>query len=164
VDEKANAMLDISIEPLRTEEIQQSCELVERVFHDNVAQLFSDEGVKEFMKYCTVDEMTKRMELGAVSMAARSAGRMVGLAHVVDLSHIAWFFVDTALHGKGVGRSLFDAALTAVRERNPNLKRLTVNASPNSIGFYERLGFEPTGKETMKNGIRFLPMACHVAS
>ena len=156
-------MADITIEPLTVAEIGQGCELVERIFREHVAPLYSDEGVREFMKFCTTDEMAKRMEDGAITMAARTAGRLVGLVHIRELSHIALFFVETALQRKGLGRKLFNAALTLVREKNPDLEMLTVNSSPNSVVFYERLGFKPTGEETTVNGIRFRPMAYPVS-
>jgi GNAT superfamily N-acetyltransferase len=156
-------MTDITIEPLNKSEIPQSCELVERVFREHVAPLYPDDGVIEFMKFCTTDEMAKRIEDGAITMAARSAGRLVGLIHIIDLSHIAWFFVDTALQGKGIGRNLFNAVLEQLQEQRPDLENLTVNSSPNSIGVYERLGFKPSGPETTVNGIRFRPMAYPVS-
>ncbi len=41
----------------------------------------------------------------------------------------------------------------------PGVRELTVNASPNAVLAYERLGFTPAGPEQTVNGIRFIPMA-----
>jgi GNAT superfamily N-acetyltransferase len=158
------SMNHISIEPMTVSDIESCRDLVERVFRKNVAPLYSDQGVREFMKYCNVQEMATRMELGALTLTAGSAGRIVGLAQIVERSHIALFFVETELHRKGIGRKLFETALTMIRERSPDLEMLTVNSSPNSIVVYERLGFRPTGEETTTNGIRYLPMAYDLSS
>ena len=149
----------IPIELLTASEIPSACELVERVFRENVAPLYSDEGISEFLSYCVTDELASRIESGSIGAIARCDGRIVGLIEIKQLSHIALLFVDTAFHGRGVGRKLFNAALEFLAERNPELEKLTVNSSPNSVGFYERLGFGPTGEETTTNGIRYLPMA-----
>ena len=48
--------------------------------------------------------------------------------------------VLTLTHGKGVGRTLMESALAAIRERLPS-HLIYVNAQEHAKGFYEKLGF-----------------------
>lgn len=48
--------------------------------------------------------------------------------------------VLTLTHGKGVGRTLMESALEAIREKLPT-HLIYVNAQEHAKGFYEKLGF-----------------------
>ena len=63
--------------------------------------------------------------------------------------------MDTPLQRRGIGRGLLAAAFPALAHGMP--PRVTVNAAPNSLAAYRRLGFRATGPEQVKNGIRSCP-------
>ena len=68
--------------------------------------------------------------------------------------HIALFFVDPAVHRKGIGRGLFQAYLAA-----GGRGRVTVHSSPYAVEVYRHLGFSPTAGERLSpDGIRYTPM------
>lgn len=52
-------------------------------------------------------------------------------------------YVAPSVNGRGVGRELVVACETAARETG--CARLELNATPNAIGFYQRLGYQARG-------------------
>lgn len=80
---------------------------------------------------------------GCVLVAYDDDGRLLGVAAIdamlaertFDLSRL---FVEPSAIRTGVGRTLFDAAVTLARERGGT--RLSILSDPFAVGFYERLG------------------------
>ena len=55
--------------------------------------------------------------------------------------------IDQAQQGKGYGRAVIGLALLAAREwGKPRLVASVSNVLHSNIGFYEKLGFRPTGR------------------
>jgi GNAT superfamily N-acetyltransferase len=53
--------------------------------------------------------------------------------------------VDPAYQGRGIGRHVLDAAVTAAQEAGAPL--LWANGRTSALGFYELLGWKPVGEE-----------------
>jgi len=68
-------------------------------------------------------------------------------------SHITLFFVDEDYHRQGIGRRLFEAALSDTAG-----PMITVNASPYAVAVYRKLGFVSVKGEQVTDGIRYTPM------
>ena len=67
--------------------------------------------------------------------------------------HIGGFFVDADYHRRGIGKRLFEAM------RQDYAKQVfTVNSSPYAVEVYSHLGFVPTDKEQIADGLRYTPM------
>lgn len=88
---------------------------------------------------------------------AEQDGRIVGMAAMRDNSHLYQLFVDTNLHGSGIGRRLWDHAREESR-RSGNAGRFTVNATPETIPVYQRWGFAVAGELHVRNGHPAIPM------
>jgi GNAT superfamily N-acetyltransferase len=76
------------------------------------------------------------------------------MLHIHACTHISMLFVAPEHQGRGCGARLIRAATEAGALRPP----LTVNASPNAVGFYTNLGFVPAGPEQASDGVRIQPM------
>lgn len=73
-------------------------------------------------------------------LVAVSAGRVVGAALVKDFRNLCTLFVASELQGVGIGRSLLNEVSSRCRGRSED-GLLVLNAAPNAIAFYRRLGF-----------------------
>ncbi|TQV72183.1 GNAT family N-acetyltransferase [Aliikangiella marina] len=78
---------------------------------------------------------------------------IVGVLGVRLPSHLFHLFVEPSLHGRGIGRALWQDYLQQTTER-----QFTLNSSKIAVGFYEKLGFEKQGSAIEKNGILSYPM------
>jgi len=140
------------------EEIQV-IDLVSRVFTQYVAPLYSDDGIREFMKYLDPSILAERSKGDHRVQVAESHDEIIGMIEIRGYSHVALFFVATEQQRKGIGRELLNKAVRECISINPDLAEITVNSSPNAVFAYRALGFTEKDKEKTVNGIRFVPMA-----
>ncbi|MCG8635233.1 MAG: GNAT family N-acetyltransferase [Desulfobacterales bacterium] len=132
---------------------------ITEVFSQFVAPGFSQEGVEEFLKYIQPDTIIDHLASDHFGIMAQAGSKIIGIIMVRGYSHVALFFVSSHYQRKGVGRELLRAALDQCRSHGANTKRITVNASINSVNAYRKLNFKPENTEQCVNGIRFIPMA-----
>lgn len=134
------------------------CELITRVFHACVAPSFTEEGGAAFLQYVGAHLLLARPPQGHVVMIAEDRGIIVGAVEMRDYHHISLFFVDEARQGEGIGRALLADAVERCRRVRPDVREISVHASPNAVVAYERLGFHSTAEEQVQEGMRFVPM------
>ena len=137
-------------------------EFISAVFSQYVAPEFSQEGIDEFMKYISPEAIKGQLRENCFGLVATLDAKIAGVIVVRDGSHVVLFFVEGSLQKKGIGKTLLRKALELCKRDHADLSKITVNASPNAIAAYETFGFEPSGAEQLKNGIRFVPMALRV--
>jgi ribosomal protein S18 acetylase RimI-like enzyme len=85
----------------------------------------------------------------------------VGFCTLLEKDGNAWIenlWVSPEVIGKGVGRELFLHALELSRQRG--FERVRLEADPNAIGFYEKMGMEKIGerKSAIEGQPRILPI------
>jgi GNAT superfamily N-acetyltransferase len=134
-------------------------DLVVRVFNEFIAPHYSREGIEEFLKYARPELLLCRSEMNHFVVLGTTQGRMVGMIEVRETNHVSMFFVDKPCQKRGVGKELLREALRICLKKKPHLSKVTVNASPNSVTIYKKLGFRQERLEQVKKGIRFTPMA-----
>ena len=86
-------------------------------------------------------------------IVAMEGERLVAVAALRDGSHLYHFFVEAEFHRRGIGRKLWEE----LRRRSPR-DHYTLNATPNAIAAYQRLGFKICGEPCSAMGIRYTPM------
>ncbi|MCB2226213.1 MAG: GNAT family N-acetyltransferase [Desulfarculaceae bacterium] len=150
----------MEIRPLNADGYEDACALVRRVFAEHVAPLFPPEGVEEFLSYVTPEALTTRREEGNLQLAAWQGGDMIAFLEMRTGPHLALLFVDSARQRGGVGRGLLARGLELWPEAG--FSQVTVNASPNAVGAYARLGFAPDGGLQTHNGITFQAMRLEI--
>lgn len=131
-------------------------QLVCKVFDENVAPGFTEQGCSEFKLYAAPEAMRGRIVEGAIVLAARYNDKLVGIAEIRSSQHLGLLFVDSAAQGKGIGKELIEMVFENCRKAGTN--EVTVNSSPNSRTFYKSCGFVAQDEEQLINGIRFVPM------
>jgi N-acetylglutamate synthase-like GNAT family acetyltransferase len=100
-----------------------------------------------------IDLPAEQIATGLVRVAERD-GVVVGFAVLVELSgdtcELDGLFVDPDRMRAGVGRRLVEDAKRIARERGAT--RIDVVANPQSIAFYETVGFIATGESETRFG------------
>lgn len=139
--------------------------LVWQVFEEFEASEYKQEGIDEFKQYIAPEVISSRCAAGRFFVVCCKRGEeIVGVAAVRDNRHLSLLFVRREDQRKGIARRLLGMAIEACREIDPELQSMTVNSSRYAVAVYEKLGFESTGPEEEKNGIRFTPMRLGIAA
>lgn len=90
-------------------------------------------------------------------VAAHAGAALAGVVALRDNGHLFHLFVHRDLHGRGLGRQLWELARDeALALGNPGM--FTVNASDHAVPMYRRLGFVPAAPRAEHDGIAYLPM------
>ena len=91
-----------------------------------------------FMEACRVELTVTPDDFERASLrVAEQDGSIIGF-HAVDDHEIVWFFVSPTRMRTGVGSLLFADACTVARARG--VTNLRIEADPNAVPFYERMG------------------------
>lgn len=81
------------------------------------------------------------------SWTAELHGAPVAFCTLVEKDGTAWLenlWVSPDVHGKGIGKRLFLHAADVARQRG--YRTLQLEADPNALGFYEKLGMRQVGE------------------
>jgi GNAT superfamily N-acetyltransferase len=81
----------------------------------------------------------------------------VGVVGISEPSHLYHLFVAARLHGRGLGRRLWEFA-RAQWPASSGPRTWTINASRYAVPVYERFGFVATGPLQAKGGVLSVPM------
>ena len=144
------------------EEEKLVCEMVIECFNEFVAPEYSDEGVKEFVKYVDADCMKDRLKKGNFVLVAVDCNSIIGAIEMRSYNHISLLFVKKEYFNRGIAKALLTKVIAKCRQVNTELKSIDVNSSPYAEKIYERLCFVKKDTEQIKNGIRFIPMVLQV--
>lgn len=151
-------MGDLVFRNAETQDIEEIHHILSRVFGEHVAPGYQQEGIQEFLTYIEPAALDARLNKNHFMLLCCHNNTIVGVIEIRNNDHVSLLFVDTAYHRKGIARRLLNMVLDICRKNNPELKEVTVHSSPNAVPIYERLGFQATKEEQLKNGIRFIPM------
>ncbi len=147
----------ISYHEMQSGEEAVVCEFVRVVFDRFVAPQFSQRGIDEFRKYVRPEALAERAREGYKVILAEKGDILLGMIEIREAKHISLLFVEELHQGRGIGRELVSHAFRE-RDQLDRTISFTVHASPNSVGFYRRVGFVPEGTKRIENGIHYIPM------
>jgi len=155
---------EIEFREMRQGEERAVWDVVNKTFDEFIAPTYSPEGVEEFYKFINPDSISQLFSEGYPNFTAIVTlfkDRIIGVISFRvkdDCCHIMLLFVEKQYHRKGIARGLLNHAIEMCICHNPNLSEITVNSSPYAVVIYEKLGFQQTEPEQVKDGIRFTPM------
>lgn len=143
---------------LENEEVDDGFELIYRVFMQCLAPIYSWEGVQTFCKGFTNNKhFRNKFRTGQEWMyGAFEEEELIGVVSISKQFHISCVFVDPMYQHRGIGKMLFAAVLGDAQKGL--VEKINLNASPQGVGFYEKLGFYATKQEQNVQGIIFTPM------
>ncbi|OMF84690.1 GNAT family N-acetyltransferase [Paenibacillus sp. FSL R7-0273] len=130
--------------------------LIRESFDTYISPYYSSEGINEFYRITTPEAIRERLNSGHIIYSASNGGKRAGIVEVRNNNHIVLLFVSSEAKGTGVGKSLLYYVTDKLGREG--VRRLTVNSSPNSVGFYKSQGFLPLAGEEEVHGIRFVKM------
>jgi hypothetical protein len=153
-------MIDIVIRKLKTGEEKTVSQLIKNIFMSHVAPDYSSKGIRNFLRYIKPENIKRQMKKNYVVLAAENkiTHNIIGVIAVRDYCHISLFFVEGPYQKKRIGRKLLFAYIDFCRKNFCNINRLSVNAAPNSVRIYEKLGFWRIDSMQEENGILYVPM------
>lgn len=131
--------------------------LVKEVFDKFMAADYTAEGIKNFYEFISPASLRERLSSGNLFFIAEKDGIPAGIIELRDNSHIALFYVKESLHGKGIGRKLFEHALQSPLF-NPRDRMISVNSSAYAEPVYVKFGFVRNVPPMMKDGMAFISM------
>lgn len=99
------------------------------------------------------EEVSAFLPQAPLTLAVDSSDRPLGFMFVHE-GHMEALFIDPDQHGKGIGRALVQAALAS----HPALTTDVNEQNAQAMGFYRRLGFEPTGRSDLDGQRRPYPL------
>ena len=121
-----------TVRRLTPEHLAEACGLIWEVFQRFEAPEYAPEGIAEFRSFLSDKDALGRM----VFYGAFREELLMGVLAVRNLHHISLFFVKEEYHRQGVGKALFETM-----RRDHAGQCITVNASPDAVEIYRRLGF-----------------------
>jgi GNAT superfamily N-acetyltransferase len=148
----------LTIDPFRPGDELAFSALVRRVFDEFVAPSYTAEGNRSFYEHIDPARILERHRGGNLLLAARHGDAIVGIIEMRERNHVCLLFVEKAWQGKGVAKRLFFAALQRCRLVPEPPPCVEVNASPNSVAIYEKLGFRQEGEVQERSGMKFVSM------
>ena len=132
-------------------------EMAREVFLSDVAPGYGEEGQRTFLEFCRAADLLKRMAEGGCVFMEEESGRIRGVMEISATgSHLRMLFVKKEFQNRDIGLALIGKFFDYARECGG--RDVTVNAAPDSTGFYEKAGFKATDGCREKSGIRFVPM------
>jgi GNAT superfamily N-acetyltransferase len=151
-------MNEIAINTYHSGDEIEISQLIRQVFEEFVAHDYSEAGNNFFYDWIEPEKIALRQVDGRTIWVARDEAKMVGVIEIRDNIHISLLFVLKEYQGKGIAGRLFREALKSSLQRNSEISKCSVHASPFSIPVYERLGFHATNSMKEENGIKYMPM------
>ena len=152
------------IKPIPSSELMDAMDLVWTVFSDTAAKDCTDEGKEEFWQSTDFEHMLQRTGDGDYRIwGAYADDELIGVCVLREPCHVDMLFVEVEAQKKGVGSSLLKRAIMDARRADETFTRVTVNAFPSAVGFFEKIGFKAMGEQRVEDGIPFVPMEISAA-
>jgi N-acetylglutamate synthase-like GNAT family acetyltransferase len=125
----------------------------EKIFADG-----PEEGCKYFMAMNTPAATVGKMGSDAYRYyLAELDGQVVGVVAMLNNAQVYHLFVDSAQHGKGIGRKLWEHAREECLKRG-NPGRFSTDSTLDAVSGFQRFGFKVSGEQRVRNGHPSLPM------
>jgi len=151
-------MSTIRIEKYHPGQEDMVYKLIKMVYDEYVSNDYSDEGNRFFYDWIQPSKIAKRQLNQTNIWIAFKDSELVGMIEIRDNKFISLLFVDKKYQGQGIAKRLFNESLREIIQRDSNLDKFYVHASPYSIPIYRKMGFIETDIMHEENGIKYLPM------
>ncbi|WP_462154297.1 GNAT family N-acetyltransferase [Pseudoalteromonas piscicida] len=145
--------MKITINAIQGEDADAIERLMREVSEADVLPDFSQLGKDTYLNEILPEVTQVMCNANFVGAKALLNGELIGFALLRDGNYLTHLFVAKSAQGKGIGRQLLETVLAST-----TAAQVSLCSSLNAASFYLALGFQATGQEAQKNGIRFVPM------
>lgn len=146
---------------LESKDIPETVKLIREGYDRFVAHDYTREGTVRFYEYASEEALTARVETGThFALVAVKDGELIGIIEMRNFEQCTMFFVKAKAHGQGIGRWLFEEAVSHCHAHKHDLRKIVVNSSPYAVPVYKKLGFKAVGTLQEENGVVYQPMEC----
>ena len=108
----------------------------------------------------SAEKLSVRITESVVVLVHEEEARLLGVILLPRPNLVQLCFVAPGHMGKGIGRSLWEAARARVEERFSEVKTVELNSSPFAVAAYKALGFYPISEPFLRGGAVATRMAC----
>ena len=116
-------MNDITIDVLKTDEIDIASNMIKAIFDEFVGKDYSEEGNKTFKDYIKPQNiLTRFKEKSSKFLTAKYGNEIIGILEIKNRDHISLFFIKKEFHGKGIGKKIFKYYLRNIKNENSGIK------------------------------------------
>ena len=136
------------------------CELVQAGFAEHVAPDWEPSAREHFFAETSAEKLAPVIAEAAFVALYAEQGRTLGVILLPRPTLVQLFFVAPGHLRKGIGRALWEAALSHLGERHPDIKTVELNSSPYAVSAYRALGFFPISEPYRRGGAVATRMAC----
>ena len=141
------------------DKLRDALELVWEVFEEFEVPDYEEMGIKTFRHFIEYSNMVEKVRQGEMTFwGCYLNNYLVGVIALRDGQHISLLFVRGQFHHLGIATKLVNVLVDAVAAKEPEIRAVTVNASPYAVEFYKKVGFVALKEEQKADGIRFTPM------
>jgi predicted GNAT family N-acyltransferase len=131
-----------------------------RAFDSNIGQYFDASEREEFIEF--LDSLTSNSKY----FICLKNGQLLacgGIGLSQEIGSLAWGLVHRDFHGQGIGTTLTDYRLSYLKA-NSTIKKVRIETSQHTEGFYQKRGFVTTGSviNGFGEGIDCVSMELHV--
>ena len=152
------------IRRLEGQEVLDALHLVWEVFAQDVAPLYTSEGVASFQDFIRYPNIEKKMQAEGLALFGAFEGpQMLGAGGILPTGHIALLFVRREYQHRGIGKALL-MEMCSFAVQVYGVQKFTVNASLGAVDAYRHMGMHDTAPEQNAGGMRFVPMEMWAAS
>ena len=131
-------------------------EVIEESFLCSVAPDWSDEAIRIFIaEDLSVSKFTEYLSEGNIYLKAVEDTEIIRVLIFSSKSKLAHLFVKPSEYKKGVGKSLFSAALRSVEDE---VEYISLTSTEFAVMAYEKIGFKKSAPPFKYNGCVFQPM------
>ncbi len=154
----------MNIRRLEKQETLDALHLVWDVFAQDVAPLYTPEGVASFQDFIRYENIERKMQTeGLALFGAFEGNQMLGAGGILPTGHIALLFVRREHQHRGVGKAIL-LEMCSFAARVYRVEKFTVNASPGAVDAYRHMGMYDTAPEQNTGGMRYIPMEMWAAA
>lgn len=135
----------------------QISQLIVQSISTHIAPTLSENGTRHLLSHMDLTSIASFLGGDFRYYVAEEDETILAVSAVKGQAHLYHLFVRYNRLGQGIGRLLWNHTQQEIL-KDPAVQQITVNASMNSIAFYQRLGFSNNGELIQQHEVRFQPM------